>query len=477
MSDLPLVSCLIATHDFARYLGRSIESVLAQDYPAERIQIVVVDDGSEDETPAVVEPYRDRLTYIRKPNGGLRSTINRGLEEARGDLIAFHSGDDVWLPWRVRVQVEQLQSRPEVGLVYADMRVIDECDRTITESFWRAEGIAPARGRVLGRLLRGNFISGGTLMVRASLRERFQPMPDFAPWEDWWVALRVAEVAEVDYLDLPVFGYRRHGANMNLGAEGTRMVELLAAELPLRRWMLTELESEAVCAADWMGAHNSWAAAVNHVARARGRDADLLVSVSDEQRERARAAARLAGEHLAVQDLDGAARAAVRAAGLDPFAGESSLALAAVRGPLEAEPQLPAGLETTRFVTLAEAEELIEHPHLLAAYRETFSGEDDASLVVPVHEDRVAELQAAVEEAGLGGDEAAAIVAIPFDGEGDGAARLVAELALRVHAVLSRRPPREPVAIRPHVDDRGIDRLRSLAERRWERSQAGSAIA
>lgn len=470
MSTPPLVSCLIATHDFAPYLARSIESVLAQEYPRERIQIVVVDDGSQDETPRVVEPYLDRVTYIRKRNGGLRSTINRGLAEARGDLITFHSGDDIWLPGRLALQVEQLQARPEVGLVYADMRVIDEHDETLAESFWAAEGISPVRGRPLARLMLGNVVSGGTLMVRASLRDRFWPMPDFAPWEDWWIALRVAEVAEIDYLEAPVFGYRRHGANMNLGADAARAVEIAAAELPLRRWMLTGLESDLVGAREWLAVARAWTSALSYVAQGQGVQLASLVPVSDEQERRARGAARVAGEHLAAWELENAARESVRALGLDPFAAEPARALTAVGTALDGGQASLEGLEVRGFVTLADGDELIEDRALLAGYGGAFSGADDASLVVLVGEERMPALSTVIGEAGLDGEDAAEIVALPVHGPRSSA--LASELAPHVHAVLGRRRPDEAFAITPHVDGSGAARLRSLAERRWVRVPA-----
>ena len=467
MSRPPLVSCLLGTYNFAPFLARSIESVLAQDYPADRMQIIVVDDGSTDETPSVVEPYLDRVTYIRKPNGGLRSTVNRLLEEARGELITFQSGDDVWFPERLSLQVAQMQERPELGLVYADMRVIDADDNTLAESFWALNGIAPVRGRALGSLLHRNVVSGGTLMVRASLRAHFAPLPDFAPWEDWWIALAVARVAEIDYLEVPVFGYRRHANNMNLGADAARGIELAAAELPLRRWMLTDLDSDEVTAPEWLVAYQDWASALAYVAAGQGQDLDQLVPASSRGVDAAAAAALEAGEQLAAGDLRSAARAVVRALGRDPFSAPAQQALTAVAAAVGGGAEPGEEYEVRDFVTLAEAEELIEEPGLLRAYGAAFGGGDDASLVVLVCEERIPALSAVIEQAGLGGDGGPDVVGVPVvAGAGFGAAGAIAPWT---HAVLSRRPPHGPLAIHPHVEDRGIERLRELAERRWAR--------
>ena len=195
--ELPSVSAIILTYQFEDYLAASIDSVLAQDYPADRLEVVVIDDGSSDATPEAIAPYLDRVRYVRKDNGGLLTSVNRGFAEATGELLALQSGDDMWTPQKLARQVEILRTRPEVGLVYGDMQVVDNDQRVLQPSFWASNGITPQRARPLGALLRGNFVSGGTMIVRAALRERFHPLPAHAGWEDWWIATRVAQVAEL----------------------------------------------------------------------------------------------------------------------------------------------------------------------------------------------------------------------------------------------------------------------------------------
>src|SRR5581483_6962042 len=283
------------------------------------LQVIVVDDGSVDHTPAIAALYGDRITYIRQENQGLRGTMNALLAAADGDLIALESGDDVWLPGRLAAQVAEFVARPSLGLLYGDMRVIGPDGDTLAESFWQMAGITPVRGRPLASLLRRNVASGGTLMVRASLRSRFEPLPDFCAWEDWWIALRVAQVAEIDFLTQPLLGYRRHDRNMNLGADHARQVANAAHELPLRRWMLTGLESEQVTASEWLDVHREWDAAARWISASRGDALSDLMPVRDGDRAGCAVACTRAGEQLAAGDLDAAAREAVRALGFDPF--------------------------------------------------------------------------------------------------------------------------------------------------------------
>jgi glycosyltransferase involved in cell wall biosynthesis len=315
--DRPLVSAIITTYQFEDYLAESIESVLAQDYPADRLEVIVMDDGSTDSTPAVVAPYLDRVRYVRKENGGLLSSVNRGFAEATGELLALQSGDDMWTPEKLARQVEIFERRPEVGLVYGDMTVVDNDQQVLNPSFWAMSNITPHRGRPLGALVRGNFVSGGTLMVRSALRERFHPLPAHAGWEDWWIATRVAEVAELEYVSEPMLRYRFHGANMSLGADDSRAAANAAHEMPFRRWLLTDLLLDDVQASDLIVGCRLYEHCV--VTAAKLKDVDTESAVVREPRDAERLADSLwrGREALAHGDTQQAMRWAARAFGHD----------------------------------------------------------------------------------------------------------------------------------------------------------------
>src|SRR5690349_8088319 len=114
----PLVTVLIDAYNYARFLPRAIKSVLAQTYPAESLEILVVDDGSTDDTAGVAVRYQDQVRYVRKSNGGQASAFNLGLEEARGEIICFLDADDTFYPDKVWFVVDAFRRRAEVGLVY-----------------------------------------------------------------------------------------------------------------------------------------------------------------------------------------------------------------------------------------------------------------------------------------------------------------------------------------------------------------------
>jgi glycosyltransferase involved in cell wall biosynthesis len=314
----PLVSAIVLTYQFEDYLAESIDSVLTQDYPQDRLEVIVIDDGSTDRTPEVIEPYLDRVRYIRKPNGGLLSSVNRGFAEATGELLALQSGDDMWTPNKLARQVEILESRPEVGLLYGDMMVVDNDQQVLNPSFWAMSNITPRRGRPLGALMRGNFVSGGTLVVRAALRDRFHPLPAHAGWEDWWIATRVAEVAEIEYVSEPMLRYRYHGANMSLGGDAARGETNAAHEMPFRRWLLTDLALEEIEPSDLIVGCRLYEHCVVTAARLQGATSTrAVVPQKPDDAERLARHLKEGHEALARGDAPNAMRAAARAFGVD----------------------------------------------------------------------------------------------------------------------------------------------------------------
>lgn len=113
----PLVSVIVPAYNDAAFIGAAIESALAQDYP--RLEVIVVDDGSTDETVSKAAGYGERVRVIEQRNSGAAVARNRGMEAARGELIAFLDADDFWLAGKIRTQVEHLQRHPDIGAVYS----------------------------------------------------------------------------------------------------------------------------------------------------------------------------------------------------------------------------------------------------------------------------------------------------------------------------------------------------------------------
>ncbi len=530
-ADLPRVSCLILSYRFERFIVRAIESALAQDYPRELLQVVVVDDGSPDRTPALVAPYRDRLVYVRQPHGGLVSAFNRGLAEVDGEILMLLSGDDEWPPDRVRTHVAALIQRPQVALVYSDMEVIDADGRVIEPSFWAATGHRPRRGRVLGPLLRGNFISGGALSVRMTFRERFAPLPADCAWEDWWIAARIAEVAEIDYLPIRGYRYRWHGRNMNLGASGERALELLRRELPFRRKLLGEFDLSSAQASDIAAGVAAFLRSLELVAERAQLPVEELLTVDDAARRRASLALDRGRSALAAGAIEPAMRLAARAIAANPFGSaeiELFRALCAQIGvdpvaprwlqqpasaerdartgphppgawqhppgagphppgawqhPPGAEPHPPGAgqqFELRANALLVPCDALLADRSLLSDYRELVAGDDPVTLVVllrPGQQGQIERLERAAAEAALDDPQAPDLLALTEPSDEAGWRSLVAS----VHACFVARPEHPCCASLPVIGKselaRFLDIVRATREPRSARVAATSRSA
>ena len=117
-SDLLLVSTIIPTYNRADLLPRAVASVLAQCIKGD--EVIVVDDGSTDDTEGALAPFRDRIHYVRIPHGGVGRARNEGLRLARNPLIAFIDSDDEWAPGKLQLQRALLQARPDVLFCFTD---------------------------------------------------------------------------------------------------------------------------------------------------------------------------------------------------------------------------------------------------------------------------------------------------------------------------------------------------------------------
>ncbi len=117
----PTVSVIIPVYNGANYLTRAIKSVLAQSYPIK--EIIVIDDGSIDSTPSIMEKFKDVIIAKRIPNSGAGAARNTGLEMATGDYIAFLDHDDVWFEKKIEKQMAMAVRYPEIGLITCDFAV------------------------------------------------------------------------------------------------------------------------------------------------------------------------------------------------------------------------------------------------------------------------------------------------------------------------------------------------------------------
>jgi glycosyltransferase involved in cell wall biosynthesis len=138
-----LVSVIIPTYNRVSTVRRAIESALRQSY--ERLEVLVVDDGSSDDTRAVVTAFGGRVRYLGQPNAGVSAARNRGMRAAGGEFIAFLDSDDSWQPWKIGAQVAALRKHRDARITWTDMTAIDSAGQVIRDRYLRAMYTAYSR--------------------------------------------------------------------------------------------------------------------------------------------------------------------------------------------------------------------------------------------------------------------------------------------------------------------------------------------
>lgn len=213
-SHRPTVSVVIPTYNRAQYIGACLKSVLDQSFSD--FEILVIDDGSTDNTREVVARFKDpRISYEWQANSGRPSVPrNRGIELSRGDYIAFLDSDDLWLPSKLEKQMAVAKRHPEAALIYCLARQFDETGDKDLVSPYRLK----RSGSVYPFLLFYSFIPALTVLVqRRHLAQVgvFDTRPEFKAVEDYELWLRMAARYPVRFVPEVLAKYRIHGSNIS----------------------------------------------------------------------------------------------------------------------------------------------------------------------------------------------------------------------------------------------------------------------
>lgn len=202
------VSIVTPTYNRPRWLPDAIESVLAQTY--RDVELIVVNDGSTDNTEEVLEPYMDRIVYIYKENGGQGAALNTGITAATGEYIGRVDDDDLYVPEKLELQVEMFQQNPQLGLVAGYGYITD------------SEGEIMATRKVPEYSRYGAFLSllqhcifcQPTVLVRKECFDKVGLYKDIYG-EDYDMWLRIARHYPVAVIHKPLAMYRRHDTNLS----------------------------------------------------------------------------------------------------------------------------------------------------------------------------------------------------------------------------------------------------------------------
>jgi glycosyltransferase involved in cell wall biosynthesis len=210
----PLFTVLIDTFNYGKYIEEAVRSVLEQDFPKEQVEILVVDDGSTDDTEERLKQFGDAIRYLKKPNGGQASAFNFGWKHARGEFIALLDADDVWLPKKLSRMHQVFVSHPETGMAFH--RLLE----------WTEDGELSTRDHFIGVpamrvpdsrfwLLCYPMMQASSLVFRRAALEDLLPIPEVLRTQaDAYLTALIIFICPVAGVDEYLAKYRIHGANL-----------------------------------------------------------------------------------------------------------------------------------------------------------------------------------------------------------------------------------------------------------------------
>ncbi len=210
MPSQPFVSCIITNYNYGHFLDQAIDSVLHQTYP--NIEVIVIDDGSTDDSAQIVKPYRDQVAFVQQTNSGVVVARNAGAKRSTSDYIFFLDADDYIHPQFVEQLISALiqaqQTNPQAAIAYCDQQYVGH-----------SQAIIPACSWNVPKLLYRNYLSITSIMTK----QAFDSVGGFstevnqtASFEDWDLWLSLAEQGWTGvYVPQVLFFYRLHGDGRN----------------------------------------------------------------------------------------------------------------------------------------------------------------------------------------------------------------------------------------------------------------------
>lgn len=215
----PKVSVIIPTYNCAHLVSQAVESVLDQTY--RDFELIVINDGSTDDTEQVLPSFGSKIRLITQENLGVAEARNTGIRNAYGEYIAFLDADDLWLPSKLDYQITFLESRPDVDVAYCDIYVIDEDGQVFSYM------TAHHSGNIISSLLLKNIVVGSASAVvihRRCFEKTGLFDPELEALEDWDMWLRLALHFQFGYVSHPLAKVRKQemGRNRAAGVDGQR---------------------------------------------------------------------------------------------------------------------------------------------------------------------------------------------------------------------------------------------------------------
>jgi glycosyltransferase involved in cell wall biosynthesis len=228
---LPKTSVIIPAYNCAAFLPTALESVFAQ--TSADFEVILVDDGSTDDTSAVIEPYLNRIKYIRQENRGLPAARNTGIRAAKGELIALLDGDDSWVPQKLEMQLPRLSDR-EVGIVYSDFSV-RYADGRFQDSYLVDRPLA-SEGHILEKYIRSRFLFPSTMVIRRECFDEFGGFDEeMLACEDVELFGRICSRWKAAWVNTPLVVRYEGGHNITANRNKMSQYTILALNKILRK--------------------------------------------------------------------------------------------------------------------------------------------------------------------------------------------------------------------------------------------------
>jgi glycosyltransferase involved in cell wall biosynthesis len=252
MSEQHTISAVIPAFNSADFIADAVGSIRAQSHPVD--EIIVVDDGSTDDTATITQHLGGGIRYIHQANAGPSAARNRGIDAARGDLVAFLDADDQWTRTKLELQLAVMKQNPAIALVAGDMTEIDQQGQTIVPSVLDKHSLLDVfRGlggaaipAAAAMLLKINFIPTGTVLARRDILSEAGGFPeDIRYGEDLELWVRIAAQHAIACLPEVLMLRRQHGENSTRDTESL-LRDLIRVMLSLRSWGADKLGDQGV---------------------------------------------------------------------------------------------------------------------------------------------------------------------------------------------------------------------------------------
>jgi Glycosyltransferases, probably involved in cell wall biogenesis len=212
MMMTPLISVIIPNYNYSKYLREAIESVLEQTYP--NIEVIVVDDGSKDNSKEILESYEGKIKTVFQKNQGVSAARNNGAAISSGEFLAFLDADDVWFPTKIEKQVQKFLSDEGLGLVHVGVEEINADGKGIRTLLNGLEGNVSHEFLLFERAV---ILGGGSGFMVS--RKVFEEVGGFDPRlstsADWDIFYRVSSRYRVGFVPEILLKYRVHNSNMH----------------------------------------------------------------------------------------------------------------------------------------------------------------------------------------------------------------------------------------------------------------------